>query len=769
MSSAGGGSWTLTPATISNPTISYTSVAPIAGTTITTLSGTGSLVIGTHTVVTGDAGKYVLLTDQTDSTQNGLYTVTSVSSAGGGTWTLTSAVASNPTISYTSSAAITVTTVAKVYSGTGSIVIGGNWLNFAAVGQAAANLPLEIVFVTSTGTEIVIGNDLQDALEQVTIGDLKAFYTGLNTLSGSLNNAVVSAATTGVGSHGALLYGSFAAFKPLTFNFNLTTYFAAGGSNSVVFTYVPDLFDSYVSPSIIAAFQNAFYVGDALDLALFTIQSSIAEALAQEFPLVGTSLSGEAEFVEEFRSQFTTLVRQNILASPNFPLQDIRNAIFTAGVNLGLLSNFIPATGTTPTAVTPASIVVNVMNGSVATLFPFGSFSNTSYYGTNSDGTLYETVPGSTTSITFAFNLTEDYSSSYTTTLSSIDLGDSSIGATITTNTEDYNNPSTATAGGIVLQRKFVLNLGFGIDANAGFFIFNPTEATGSNLKPEPIVDFGFIAELSGNISDTTTVSPFFQNTYSSQVNSLSVEVADGRIIDQLENESISGTTITNLNGSTNDNLPSGFYGDVLFDLNFNHDLTTASGSLSFLNGRYADVEDLRSMNELGSDATYPSGTDARTDTPTSPATEPSGTSGALFNFVINADADVDLMLQSQNQGLIPATQADLIYSKSYGIGAVGFGLIFNNSAVVGLGNATLGAREIADQNTTQTSTDTTAVTNAVNDFTAIDSQVSPIWRFANPRHRHQPSSGQRRRGQHLHRLPEHQAQPYRLPGQHPQ
>ncbi len=75
------GSWTLTPATVSNPAISYTSAAAItviskAG---TALSGAGPLVIGGHTLVAGDIGKYVDITDQTDPTQDGIYSVTAVS------------------------------------------------------------------------------------------------------------------------------------------------------------------------------------------------------------------------------------------------------------------------------------------------------------------------------------------------------------------------------------------------------------------------------------------------------------------------------------------------------------------------------------------------------------------------------------------------------------------------------------------------------------------------------------------------------------------
>jgi hypothetical protein len=745
-----------------------------------TLTGTPGVSLNSMTTTASDAGQtlhltgidnvqnlkvgsLILVKNQTNDIQNGVYVVTSL----GGTdakgnaisWVLARAsfadtvgdltglridvaqgyenvgtrwIQSNASLSALDSTGNDITfsaDITSIYS-TG----GTPWLTATALGSAAASLPLSIVVVTSNGTEVVIDNDLQKIgagnVSEVTQTDLQNFYASL----GQINGTTVTLDGLPVDSTYGLFYSNFTPFKPLNFNFNLATYFAAGGSNSVQFTSVPDLYDSYVSPSLITAFQNAFYVGDALDLALFTIQSAISEALAQEFPLVGTSLSGEAEFVENFRSQFTTLVRQNILANPNFPLEDIRNAIYTAAVDIGLLGNLTLANGTlVQTNLSESSIEVDVWNGATATAFPFGQFTNTNYYGTNSDGTLYETVPGTSTSITFSFNLSENYSSAFTTTLNSVDLGDSALGATISTATSNYTTGATQT-GGVILKRKFDLNLGFGINTTAGFFIFNPTEATGLGLKAAPMVDFGFMAELTGNVASTSSITPFFQDTYASALNGLSVEVADGRLIDQLENESSTGA---NLNGSNNDNLPSGFYGDALFDLNFDHTLADAPASLSFLNGRYADVEDLRATPEIGADATYaaqtgfPTGVNPDTDTPVDPAELPSLAAGSLFNFVINADADVDLTLQSQNHGLVPAIQADLVYDKSYGAGAIGFGLIFNNTAVVGLGNAALGAEEISDQATVANAASTTAQINAaLADYSSIATKVSPIWRF---------------------------------------
>lgn len=730
-----GSSVTFSPGASGIPaTLTGTAGVSINNQATTAVEGTSTLHFsGIDNVHSLKVGSLVLVKDQTAENQNGVYVVTALGGADANgnptSWVLTRAdfadslselssvrvdvatgyenvgtrwVQNSPTLSVLDSSNITFSnTVTSIYSTTtsnGGPAITTPWLTFTAVGQGVANLPLNIVAVTSNGQQIIIGHDLQNAQQQVTIDDLKAFYASLGTINGTditLDNLVVSAADS---VHGALLYKDFAAFQPLMFNFSLPTYFNAGGSNAVHFSYVPDLYDSFVSPSIISAFQNAFYIGDALDLALFTIQSSIAEALAQEFPLVGTSLAGEAEFVENFRSQFTSLVRQNILNNPNFPLQDIRDAIYSVAFNEGLLANFTLADGTPIQSVIDInSIEVDVIVGGVATAFPFGDYTNTTYYGKNSNGTLYEQVPAGATAITFAFKLDEEYSSAYTTTLNTIDLGDSSIGATVSSSTEDYNTGAT-TSGGINLQRKFVFNFGFGIDVNAGFFVYNPTQVAGSGLQSQPMVDFGFKAELDGNINNGVgTVDPFYQNTYVSDVNGLAVEVSDGRIIDQLNNP----TEVLN------DNLPSGFYGDVLFDLNFNHPSSDPNATtVGFLNGRYANVEDLRAMDELGPDSTG--------NTP----------ANSIFHFVINADADIDLQLQSQQQGLQPAIQADFIYDKTYGAGAIGFGLIWNNPAIIGLGDVGLGTREISDQSTA-------SLQSSQDDFTSIATQVSPIWRFA--------------------------------------
>jgi len=718
-------------------------------TTTASVDGTTDQFQGIDDVQSLSVGSLVLVKDQTAENENGVYVVTSLGSSsptsGNGAFVLTRAdfastatqldtiriavaggyvnvgtrwVQTNASIAVVDSSNIGFTDQANsVYSNPNSGITGGvtDWLTFSARGEAEANLPLSIVVVSTTGTEYVIGNDLQNAARDVTIGELTAFYEALNGSNVTLATLpVIPSGSIG----GPLVYSDFSPFTPLMFQFNLANFYAKNGSQAVHFTNVPDLFDSYVSTSVLAQLQNGFYIGDALDLALFTLQSSIAEALAQEFPLVGTSLAEEADFVENFRAGFTTLVRQNILSDPNTPLEDIRSAIYEAATTEGLLANFIPASGPTSTVLSESSILVEVWDGSSATAFPFGDDTTTNFnplfYKLNPDGTYSEQVPSTTTAITFAFRLSEDFESSYTVQLNEVDLGDSALGTTISTTTANINTgTANPDGGGVTLLRSFNLNFGFGVVTNAGFFIYNPTDNQPTPVAPthagdpsvpalladQNMVDFGFMAELNGNV-DSTTITPFFQNTYSSQINNLSVEVADGRLLDQLDNP-----------GSADDYLPSGFYGDAILNLNDNHPAGGAnagSPTLSLLGGYYADVNDLRILAELGSDAAPGS---------TTPA-------GSIFNYAINADADIDLQIQSQQQGLLPASEADMIYAKTYGTGASpNFHLNFENPAVIGLGNVTLGNDAIMyagdPTNTTYQS-----------DFTAIATQVSPIWRF---------------------------------------
>ncbi len=113
-----------------------------------TLAGTGSLVIGGHTVVAGDVGKYVVINDQTNTSQNGTYSITSVSTAGGGSWTLSLAAVSNPTISYTTTAPITVSTTNSSDTSTFANLFYG----LASGSSAQFSLQAPLIYDTAAAT-----------------------------------------------------------------------------------------------------------------------------------------------------------------------------------------------------------------------------------------------------------------------------------------------------------------------------------------------------------------------------------------------------------------------------------------------------------------------------------------------------------------------------------------------------------------------------------------------------------------------------------------
>ena len=218
-------------------------------------------------------------------------------------------------------------------------------------------------------------------------------------------------------------------------------------------------------------------------------------------------------------------------------------------------------------------------------------------------------------------------------------MGDSGIGEVINTGTiVKDTGVATPDGGGVDLQTYFDFNFGFGVSTSTGFFIFNPTSTA---TTPKPMIDVRFLAQMTGDV-DSSSVTGFVQQGFSSTLQNLQVNVADGRFL-------------TDSVADGGDGYASGFFGDVLFNLD-NH-ITGGTDPLGRTStnsqGVYATVDDLRVAQELGPNVT-------------TAAKKPS----ALLNFTINADADIDLLIESQQAGLIPAIQTDLVMAKRYGTGA---------------------------------------------------------------------------------------------------
>lgn len=714
----------------------FTSTAQINLNAQTFTESDGSIVTGIDGVTDLGVGSLVLVKNETGANayENGVYEITSVGQSGTSNWTmqradfaLTPSQMANIRIAVDqghtnadtrwvqNAADVAVAAAnANVFSSgvdvtfsnqLGLVYKNGStaWLVTSINGGASANLPLQLVQVNDDGSETLINRDLGDvnADAKTALGGdgaslindpLYLYYqslvngsyviqptpvfTSLNIVIPSLNNFYTSA------SGGTLFFNPATGYNP---------------TNTNTQNNPPALVDSATSANVLTQLQNGFYLGDALDLALFSIQSAMDEAMGIDFPLLGTNLNLYTSYVEQIRAKLTNNIRNMILANPLTPVDDVRDALYaTLGSNPGGLGYLTDE----------SQITVNLYSGATSTAFDFNRGDLVNYVQTPLG--LKNTVAGSVTAITFGIELTGTKGGAgyQDDKIDSIDLGDSSIGAVISTDT--VSSTGAATHGGVDLQTYFDFNFGFGVSTSSGFFIFNPTS---TSATPAPMIDLNFTAQLTGDVS-AAGVTPFVQTNYTSTLQNLTVNVADGR-----------ATTDTVADGG--DGYASGFFGDVIFNLD-NH-ITGGSdplGRSTVATGEdvYATVDDLREATELGPNVT-------------TAANKPSG----LLNFTINADADIDLLIESQQAGLIPAIETDLVEAKRYGTGAdASFKLDFNNAALVGLGNQVLGQTVLNDfaayYDITQPNDDSAAYNTLTADQQAqVDSDyenASPIWRF---------------------------------------
>jgi hypothetical protein len=710
---------------------------------VTGIDGVNTLTVGSLVLVKNETGA--------NAYENGVYEVTSlgasaVGGVGGSAWTLQRAdfavtqgqvvnlrIAVNQGhtnadtvwVQTATDLATTSGTVNSAISAGDSVTFSGalglvykngtsTWLTASINGASQANLPLQLIQVNDDGSQTVIDRDLgsvtSDALtalggdgaslvddplylyyQSLVSGNYviqpTPIFTSLDIVIPSLDNFYTSPS---VGT--------------LFFNPSPGTLTANTQNNP------PPLVDSATSASVLTQLQNGFYLGDALDLALFSIQSAMDEAMGIEFPLLGTNLNLYTNYVEQIRSTLTNNIRNFVLANPLTPVDDIRNALFaTLGNNPGGLGYLTDED----------QITVNLWSGTgTPTPFNFDQAALVNYVQTPLG--LKNTVAGSVTALTFSIELqgvkggaNAGYNDNK---IDQVDLGDSTIGAVISTDT--VSSTGADTTGGVDLQTYFNFNFGFGVSTTSGFFIFNPTTtdvtpptATATDNAPLSMIDLDFLAQLTGNIN-AAGITPFVQTDFSSTLQNLVVNVADGR-----------AETDTVADGG--DGYASFFAGDVIFDLN-NHitsttdplgRTTTAEGE-----GVYATVDDLREAQELGPNVTTAS-------------QEPS----ALLSFTINADADIDLLIESQQAGLIPAIESDLVIAERFGTGAAAsFNFDFTNAALIGLGDQTLGTTVLGDFNSyysTTTADNDNAAYNALS--AAAQAQIdtdyqnaSPLWRF---------------------------------------
>jgi hypothetical protein len=211
--------------------VSWASTANISGTYATasagvgdTLSGTGSLIIDTHTIVSGDVGTNVqngtavrvLLKDQTATDQNGIYAVTAC--VNGTSWTLTRAYdydtvgeVSAGDITYVNgntgtNAKYTFVQTNKVTAITGTTANPIAFSVFANGNLSGTVLPSQGgtgTTATPTDGQLLIGNSLTSKYVAATLGTSNTtITTGNGTLTIGIPQSVATSATPQFGGLG---------------------------------------------------------------------------------------------------------------------------------------------------------------------------------------------------------------------------------------------------------------------------------------------------------------------------------------------------------------------------------------------------------------------------------------------------------------------------------------------------------------------------------------------------------------------------------------
>lgn len=499
------------------------------------------------------------------------------------------------------------------------------WLDFSADGQAAAALPLTVVLVPEDGGETIISRDLGSLTDDekkelgqlggdIVYDDLYESMPDLPTLRLLVpnDNETTDTAFTGSG-------------LEKFFNTSLV---------AVEFTSLPDLLRTVPPSDVLSLLRDWAYLGDALDLSLFVLQFGMDLGLGVEVPLLGATLPRYAGFIEEFRDDLTTEIRERVRLDPLKPVNAIRDSLYAAlGPNgAGYLTD-------------AAEIGIHVegqswnIEGTVAS----------GDYGLTPEGAEFEAITGS--AVEFSFALVRDLDTDdEAVAIDTIQSGDESIGLSLSDRTNVFNestgNTSNAT-GGVHLRRAFEMNFGFGMDVADGYYIFNPTRNDADAGNDKPLIEVTIESELDGDI-DTPGVQTYEQKDFRSQLHQLSIRAADAR------------PDYTGLSDG-GDGYHSGYFGTYSFDLN-----TGAVQERIGRNAIGASVDDLRLDQTLG------------------PDTE----ADSLLNFQLDADADIHLMLESDRDGLIPSYQTDFFHSLRWGSG---YSPLIFDQRLAGLGNVSLG------------------------------------------------------------------------------
>lgn len=399
---------------------------------------------------------------------------------------------------------------------------------------------------------------------------------------------------------------------------------------------LPNLGANMPPVDVLNILRDSFLMGDALDLALFNLQFAIDQALGNEIPLLGLDLPTYTLFIESWRSNFTNDLRDQLRNNKLKPINAVLDALFTA---LG--------PGGAGYLTSRSQITVETLgSGGTATVWNPANADNYDLTPANEE---FEKSPSGAVSLQFSLDLVKAMDGDATeTNIDRILIGEE-VGLEISNQTQylDANDNPVNTTGGVNLRTAFTLHLGFGVNLNDGFYLYNPADnGTGPD---EAVMSIDVQAVLDGNINQAG-VQVFEQGTRSGTLHLLNVQVVDAM---DVQGGAIATDAKPGMAGA------SGFYGT------FNFFLNTGDGGV--LDDGRITIPDMQQLNTLGIDRNtiLPVGL--------SLGQLPYG----IISFDTHGDTDIHLLLEGGKTGSsfganggIPDIQTDFFYQGRYGDGS---------------------------------------------------------------------------------------------------
>ncbi|MDF3129818.1 LEPR-XLL domain-containing protein, partial [Kiritimatiellaeota bacterium B1221] len=515
----------------------------------------------------------------------------------------------------------------RVYANFNSSTLGFDaWADINPDGQAQALLPMIIVVTDSDGNEVLVTKDTSELTEaqkqdSALVASLPDFVP--------VNIRVLDEPVSGRTGLDRLFDITVPANDP---GIAAPVVFFSNPDVSARKLEFPALGPNIPPVDVLNILRDPFLMGEALDLSLFNLQFAIDQALGNQIALLGGSLPDYVPFIEEWRSTLTNRVRDELRVNKLKPINAILNSLYSVLGQNGI--NYL-ADNNGDMLITRADIQVLTLDAAeTATVWDPNDAANYDRNGANEE---FEITPASAVSLTFDFDLLKTMSDDSTEiNIDRIDLGVPELGITFSNETAvvDANGDKVDKTGGVNLRTAFHLNMGFGVDLQDGFFLYNPENTSPTDDNPLMTIDIE--AVLDGDLA-TPGIQVFEQANRSSSWNELNVQMADGM--------DIPGAT----------DLASGFYGT--FDFTFN------SGSGGLDNQRIT-LADMNALATLGVD---------QFDAPAEadPRLYPRG----IMDFNLNADTDIHLLVEGGKAGGtfgnsgIPDIQFEFYYQERFGSG----------------------------------------------------------------------------------------------------